>query len=90
MIFYDRTGMRHFWVMTAAWPLAMAAPWGSDELDGEATTSYGTRAGEVLRGNQSSGFRKTHPTTFDGSSGCLAARGSVPLSLSSCDFARVL
>jgi hypothetical protein len=82
--------MRDLWVMATAWPLAVAAPRGSDELDGKSTSSYGTRSGEVLRGNQSNGFRQSHPTTVDGSSGPLAARASVLLSLSSCDVARVL
>jgi hypothetical protein len=90
LIFCDRTGMCDFWVMVAAWPLAMAVPWGSDELDGEATSSYGTRSGEVLRGNQSSGLQQTHLTTLDSSSDPLVAHGGVPLSPSCCDVARVL
>jgi hypothetical protein len=82
--------MRDLWVTAMAWPLAMAAPRGSDELNGESTSSYGTRSSEVLRGNQSNGFQQSHPTTVDGSSGPLAAHGSVPLSLSSCNIAQVL
>jgi hypothetical protein len=56
MIFCDRTGMHNIWVTAATWLLATAAPWGFDEIDGEASSSYGIRSGEVLRGNQCSGF----------------------------------
>jgi hypothetical protein len=90
MIFCDRIGMHDLRVMEVAWPLTMAAPWGSDELDGEATSSYSRRSGEVRRGNQCSGFWQTHPTTLDGSSGPLAAHGGIPLSLSSCNVVWVL
>jgi hypothetical protein len=90
IIFCDQTGMRDLWVTAAARPLGMVVPWGSDELDGEATSSYDTRSGEVLWGNQSSAFWQTHPTTLDGSSGPLAAHDGVPLSPSSCDITRVL
>jgi hypothetical protein len=62
MIFCDRTGVHDIWVTAVAWPLATAAPWGSDELNGKASSSYDIKSGEVLRGNQSSDFRQTYPT----------------------------
>jgi hypothetical protein len=58
IIFCNQTGMRDLWVTAAAWPLGMVVPWGSDELDGEATSSYDTRSGEVLWGNQAVPFGK--------------------------------